>query len=497
MRADAEPSARLTAAVDPRDDHRQGTGRLAGRVDPTNDACHRQRVGPLTIRRAATGRRPDVDQGGGVGGRRRGRKIHIRLVAVGVGRARADSSFVGLRFEPGFRRWIAAEGVSLFGSGITNVVLPVVVFQTTGSVAQTGLLYALRVVPYLLLGLVAGPVADRGDRKALIVGGNVVQGLLVASIPVASALGVLTVAQIYVVGLLAASAFVFSDAAVFGAVPALVGPTNLAAANGALSSVASAADIAGPALGGLLAAALGATNAVWVDAASFFVAALIQWRIRVPFRVGPPATGENLVAQARRGLWFVRRHRTVGVLLGVGFGNSLAFGAVLGLLVPFAAERLRLAPSDARVGLLFSATGAGSLVSGLLFGRVFRVARIHWLSPASLALSAVAVTSLCFATGWVSAAAVFVAFTLAIATTIATGITYRQLAAPDDLRSSVNVLGRMIAWGGQPVGATIGAFVASTYTVRTAYAAAAGAMAITAGLAAALLLGRVDPVNDR
>ncbi|MEO7371000.1 MAG: MFS transporter, partial [Ilumatobacteraceae bacterium] len=73
-----------------------------------------------------------------------------------------------------------------------------------------------------------------------------------------------------------------------------------------------------------------------------------------------------------------------------------------------------------------------------------------------------------------------VLFSWSIGTTVTTGITYRQLAAPDDLRSSVNVFGRMISWGGQPFGAGIGAFVSAAISVRAAYAVAASSMAISA-----------------
>ncbi len=127
----------------------------------------------------------------------------------------------------------------MVGSAVTGVVLPLVVYQITGSAAQTGALFAFRVVPYLLFGLVAGPIADGGNRRRLIIGGNLVEGALVATIPIADLFGDLTIAQIYVVALLAATAFVFSDAAVFGAVPVLVGPERLPAANGALSSLSS------------------------------------------------------------------------------------------------------------------------------------------------------------------------------------------------------------------------------------------------------------------
>ena len=175
----------------------------------------------------------------------------------------------------------------MLGSAITTVVLPLVVFDATGSVTQTGALFAVRVVPYLLFGVIAGPLADRGNRRFLIIGGNVAEGLLVATIPLAHVLGVLTVAQVYVVGLLSATAFVFSDAAVFGAVPALVGPDRLSRANGFLYAQASAAEVAGPVVGGLLVAAIGPANAVWVDAASFLLAAGCQMTIKSTFRTDP------------------------------------------------------------------------------------------------------------------------------------------------------------------------------------------------------------------
>ena len=75
--------------------------------------------------------------------------------------------------------------------------------------------------------------------------------------------------------------------------------------------------------------------------------------------------------------------------------------------------------------------------------------------------------------------------------TITTGITYRQLATPDTLTSTVNTIGRMIAAGGQPLGAAIGAVIAATTTITTAYATATTVMALTA-VAALLALRRHD-----
>jgi MFS family permease len=392
--------------------------------------------------------------------------------------AEARQSLLG---EAGFLRWASAAGVSLVGSAVTTVVLPLVVYQATGSAAQTGALFALRVIPYLVFGAVAGPIADRGNRRRLIIGGNFIEGVLVATIPVAHLLGVLTVAHVYVVGLLSATVFVFADAAVFGAVPALVGTDRLAAANGLLGSISSGAEIVGPAIGGVLAATIGATNAIWLDAVSFFIAAAMQSTIRSSFRISDALDGPLSVrAQIRRALRFVREHRTLTSLLVIGFGNSLAYGAVIGLTVPYAVERLHLASKDSRIGLLYSASGLGALVAGATFVRLFHMSRVRWISPGVLATAAVMSAGLTVTNRWLTAVALLTVFTWGTATAITTGITYRQIVAPDDLRSSVNVLGRMIAWGGQPFGAAIGAAIAGARDVHTAYAVATVVMAVSA-----------------
>ena len=376
----------------------------------------------------------------------------------------------GLRDDKQFMRWAFADGISVTGTAISNVVLPIVVYEETGSSAATGGLFALRVIPYLLFGAVAGPVADKWNRRRLILGGHIIEGVLVATIPIAALMGVLTVAQVYAVGLLSATAFVFSDAAVFGAVPALVGTERLAAANGFLGSMVSGAEILGPALGGLLAATIGATNAVWFDSASFFIAAAMQGSIRSNFRVGPAPTGRLQVRrQIARAARFVRGNRTVATLLFTGFGNSVGFGAVVGLLVPYAVEQLSLPEGNFRIGILYSVYGAGALISGLLFSRIFTTGRVRWITPATIAMSSCLAVGLVASTSWLPSAVILLLFSLSVSTTIVTGITYRQLAAPDDLRSSVNVFGRMISWGGQPFGAAAGALISALLDVRAAY----------------------------
>lgn len=380
----------------------------------------------------------------------------------------------------------------MLGSAVSAIALPILVYQLTGSATLTGLLFALRVLPYLLVGLIAGPIADRGNRRLLIIGGNLVEGALVASVPIAALFAVLTVAQIYVVSLGSATMFVFSDAAVFGAVPALVGTKRLPAANGFLSALQSGSEIAGPAIAGILVGTIGATTTLWIDAASFFVAAAVQTTITSNFRTSDSSVDatRSIRDQLRRALRFIRQQRTVSTLLVAGFGNSMAFGIVIGLLVPYAVEELALSTEDARIGMLYGALGVGSLIAGLAFARIFTVERIPWLTPTSLATSAVLAALLAITNQSVLAIGLLAGFSAMISFTIMIGITYRQLATTDDLRSTVNVIGRMIAWGGQPFGAALGALLTSIATVANAYTVAAAVMAVSA-IGARIALARI------
>lgn len=145
----------------------------------------------------------------------------------------AETSASLWRDRAGVLFW-AARVISISGSTITAVVLPILVFQLTGSALQTALLATLEVLPYFVFRLLAGALADRVDRRRLMVGCNLAQALLVGSIPAAAALGVLTLTQVYVVVVLAMTAFVWFDAANFGALPALVGRGRVVEANSAI-----------------------------------------------------------------------------------------------------------------------------------------------------------------------------------------------------------------------------------------------------------------------
>lgn len=105
-----------------------------------------------------------------------------------------------------FLLYFAGYTVSAAGTAITRVVLPILVFQITGSALQTTTLLIVQLVPYIGLGLLAGALADRVNRRFLMIGADLVNAAVLATIPILSAVGGLTVPIIYLVALISATA---------------------------------------------------------------------------------------------------------------------------------------------------------------------------------------------------------------------------------------------------------------------------------------------------
>ena len=397
--------------------------------------------------------------------------------------------------ERSFLLFWLARNVSLAGSVITGVVLPILIFQQTGSALQTSLLATFNVLPYLTFGLFAGAVADRVDRKRLMVFCDGVNALLLASIPLAAALDALTVSHIYTVALLSASAFVWFDAANFGALPALVGREHVLEANSLIWSSGTVIEIIAPSLAGVLAATLGAANAISLDAASYGVSALLLLLIVRSFNVARNTTDSaarpRMGADIREGLKFLWHHELVRSLTLLGFGVSFTSGAVTSLLVVYAVRALRLPQNDARIGLLYTAGAIGALLASLWLPQLVRRFAVGRITLVGIFANLVSLIGVILAPNiWVGLI-VYALWSFCYSLVVINGISLRQMVTPEHLLSRVNVTARMIAWGGSPFGAAIGGLLAETFDIRTAY------LLVGIGVATSALIGWFSPLRTQ
>ena len=171
--------------------------------------------------------------------------------------------------DPDWMRYWLSRIVSYAGGTITYVAAPILVYSISGSPLLTGITAATEGLPYLLFGLVAGALADRMDRRRVMVGADVVNALVLVTVPVAAALGRLTAAHVIVVGLITMTVFVFWDAANFGAVPTLVGKERIREATNAVWGTTQVFDVVLPGLVGVLVAWVAPSTLYWVNAFTF------------------------------------------------------------------------------------------------------------------------------------------------------------------------------------------------------------------------------------
>jgi MFS family permease len=403
-----------------------------------------------------------------------------------------------LNFPRGFTVFWTARTLSWAGTGISGVVLPVLVYDRTGSPALTSVLAAAEAVPYLAFGLPAGALADRSGRRGLMVGCDLCCAALMGSIPLAWALGGLTTGLVLLAALGAATAFVFFDAASFGAVPALAGRDRVAGAVSGLSASSAVTSMIAPAAAGGLLAVLAPAPAVTVDAVSYLASAALLASIRRPFRLPDPAGRPRLtwgdMLEGARFLWRQPLLRAMTVLAGAPV--SVTGGAGAGLIVIYAVRALGLARTDPRIGLLYSAGAAGSAAAALALPRVRRRVRAGRVTLAFLALNAAALAWVALAPGFAVALAALACWMFCYSMVTINGITLRQELTPDRLQSRVNTTARMLGWGGYPFGALIGGGLADVLPIRVTLLVmcAPVAVAAAAGLRSSL---RGEPAAAR
>jgi MFS family permease len=396
-----------------------------------------------------------------------------REVGDGIAGAAGPGKVLGRHRD--FRRLFVGNSVSLLGSSVTTVALPLTaVVRLHASPAQMGLLGAMGLLPHLVLGLPAGVWVDAVAYRRVLTLADAAQTLVLGAVPVLAACGVLRMWQLYVVVTLAGVGNLFENVAAQSFTPLLVPREELFAANSALMLSNAAVNTTGTALGGLLVTLLGAPMAVAVDAVSFLVSGLCKASLRHPGRaVGEAAaTRESrLRADVLEGLRAVFAHRAMRAVVLAATVGAFAGQAQAVVLVLFFVRDLRL--SSGLVGVAIAVSGVAGVLGAALAGRITR--RVG-PGPAFIVGTLVAATA-----GLVVATAAgppALAFSIVLTAQFLRGIgpsiyginqqTLRQAVIAPALLSRANATWRFIAYGGQSLGALAGGALGSALGLRAA-----------------------------
>lgn len=379
-----------------------------------------------------------------------------------------------------YRLYWCGQLVSLTGSWVHRTAKAWLVLELSSSPLAVGVVSMLQFLPALLFGLLGGVLADRFDRRRLLLVSQT------AAMGVALAMAALTAADRATVALVGALGFalglvqVVDSPARHSFVVEMVGRDDLPNAIALNSVVFNAARIAGPALAGLIIAEAGFTACFLLNAVSYLgaIAALARMRTDLLHRSGERARGA-VHAELLEGLRYARRSPDVRLVVGL-MAVVGTFGINFNVLLPVLAQGT-LGLDAVGYGLLFSALGAGSLAGALVVATLGRASYPMVLTGAAgLGLLQVALALLPRPD---TAAVLIFLCGLANITYTATSNSTLQLRVPDGLRGRVVGLYLYVFMGTSPLGNLLVGFLAERGGAPLAFGVGGAVSALAAAAA--------------
>jgi len=294
-----------------------------------------------------------------------------------------------------FRLLLAGYSISATGDWLYSVALIVYVFEITGSPGWIAITSIVRFAPVIFLGTFGGIIADRYDRKRVMIITDLARFFIMAILTaIAAARG-----PAWSAALCAAASVVFSSAyqpAVSAVTPTLVGENDLAAANTLSSIVENAALAVGPAIGGVLLILGSPTGAFAINAVTFLVSAAFTARIRtslVPAET-PHDKVDSLGARVRTGFRAIRSSSAVVMLVVISVGFCVFYGVEIVLYAAAAHDLLKI--GDDGLAFMWTATGIGGLLAAGITNRLAARPQLSAILAVSALVSAVPMMCLSF-----------------------------------------------------------------------------------------------------
>lgn len=384
----------------------------------------------------------------------------------------------------GFRQYFIGQSLSLLGDGLRTLSIPLFAYHLTHSALSTGASLACEIGPFSLFGLVGGSLADRLDRRKLMIVCDAIRCAVMAAFAVTYALGIITMPIIYgglVVISLCAAAFLSAQSS---SIPYLVGKERATEAVSVLIGAENFSNLVMPTLGGALFAIFGPFPALVFNAATYLASQLSLTRIP---SLGPETSHglpslrqiRNDIALGFRTLLGDRGMRAQATL--AFFFNFFGFGA-FAILIPFLKHVFDA--SDRDIGFFLGIAAVGALA-----GTVFSTLNARrWPFGRALVIAYV-VDSLCFLPVvlahdlWIAACA-WAATAAAGSFEVAQIIGFRLRVAPEELVGRVMGAVRLVVLGGMLPGVLIFGWIADHRSAHLAMSITAVGYVVLAVLAA-------------
>ena len=370
-------------------------------------------------------------------------------------------SRVPLRRNRDFVLLQLGQGLSTLGSTSTYVAYPLLVLALTHSPAKAGVVGFANVLPYALFALLAGVVADRVDRKRLMIAMDLLRAAAMASIVAALAAGALTFWQVAAVAFVEGSAFVFFNIAEVGALRSVVPARQLPEAAAAEQSRYAAVTLAGPSLGGAL-FGLGRSLPFLADAISYAASILTLTWMQAPFQETRQSDPAPLRTQIREGiswLWANAYLRTSALIFA---GQNFVFS---GIYLVFVVIAKRHGLSSAAIGVLIAGFGVASLAGAVVAPRISKLLSMRAIMLGNQWLSAPIILCAVAPGPYVLLVCVLpIAFVSPSLNSVVVG--YRTAITPDHLVGRVSSVARNLAQLAAPLGPLAAGVLLGVYSSR-------------------------------
>jgi len=369
-----------------------------------------------------------------------------------------------------FLRIWGGQTVSSVGSGIVKLAAPLLVLALTESPTMAGLVGGALTFPMIFLGLPAGALVDRWDRRRVMIVCDAVRCLAVLSVPLAWAFDGLNGWLLLAVALVLGSAQSFYNICQVAALPRVVTRRQIPAAQALNSTSEGVATLTSPGLGGMIVAlgptiVAGAVLAYCVNGLTFLVSAVALLGIRTPFQARRSAEAQRgIMRSIVDGLRYVYNERAILLLMVLNGVHRLGFAPVMLTVVVLARQDLGLDPTG--IGLLFSVAGAGGLSAAAVTPWLRRRIPVGWHMIAIVLLHGLALGFATLSgTIWGVAAGLYLAGMMETMTGIVQ-VSYRLALIPDVLQGRVNSVYRLLSFGAMSVGTALGGFLIDVYGPR-------------------------------
>jgi MFS family permease len=378
----------------------------------------------------------------------------------------------GLWRHADFLKLWSAETISQLGSQVTLLALPLVAILTLDvSAFEVALLNVVEFAPFILVSLPAGVWVDRMRRKQILVVADIGRALLLASVPLAYWLDVLTIWQLYAVGFTVGICTVFFDVAYQAYLPSLVDRNQLVEGNSKLEISRSGAQIAGPSIAGPLVQVLTAPVALVADALSFVASGLFLFGIRKQEQPPERSQGQEkpkMRTDLGEGLRYVLGNRYLRWIAAATATFNFWGNVMWAILLVYAVRVLDLSPAE--IGLVFAIGNVGYLVGAVATSRISAAVGV---GPAIVLGALAGVASLLVPLApesnplpFLIASQAIIGFGLPLYNV--TQVSLRQAITPERLQGRMNAVMRFIVWGVIPLGALSGGAIASGIGLRAA-----------------------------